>query len=117
MSPEQINDKKYNEKSDIWSAGCVIYEVASLRPPFQATNHLALACKIKEGKFDRIPFRYSEHLQSVLSKMLSLNPNERPSISSLLRCKYIDIRRQEMTLRLKVNQYNSKCKELSKSEE
>lgn len=36
MSPEQINDTKYNEQSDIWSLGCIIYELAALRPPFQA---------------------------------------------------------------------------------
>ena len=37
MSPEQIMDQKYNEKSVIWSFGCVIYEIACLHPPFQAT--------------------------------------------------------------------------------
>lgn len=34
MSPEQINETKYDEKTDIWSAGCVLYEMVSLRPPF-----------------------------------------------------------------------------------
>ena len=55
MSPEQISDQKYNEKSDIWSAGCVIYEFAALRAPFEATNQIQLAMKIKSGKIDRIP--------------------------------------------------------------
>lgn len=62
MSPEQINDSKYNEQSDIWSLGCIIYEVAALRPPFQAQNHLSLAMKIKAGTFERIPSRYSDDL-------------------------------------------------------
>lgn len=39
MSPEQINEQKYNEKSDIWSLGCIIYEISALRAPFEATTH------------------------------------------------------------------------------
>ncbi len=66
MSPEQIHEAKYNEKTDIWSAGCVLYEMVSLRPPFYATNHLALANKIIAGKIERIPERYSEDLQKVI---------------------------------------------------
>ena len=34
MSPEQINECEYNEKCDIWSLGCVLYELASLELPF-----------------------------------------------------------------------------------
>ena len=55
MSPEQINDQKYNEKSDVWSAGCIIYELSALRAPFEATTHLQLATKIRAGKLERIP--------------------------------------------------------------
>ena len=36
MSPEQINESKYNEKCDIWSLGCILYELCALRPPFVA---------------------------------------------------------------------------------
>lgn len=62
MSPEQINEAQYNEKTDIWSAGCVLYEMVALKPPFEATNHLALAKKIINGQIERIPERYSEDL-------------------------------------------------------
>jgi NIMA (never in mitosis gene a)-related kinase len=71
MSPEQINDSKYNEKSDIWSSGCIIYEVAALRAPFEATTHYQLAKKIKSGNLDRIPSLYSEELMNLIRMMIS----------------------------------------------
>lgn len=74
MSPEQIKESNYDAKTDIWSLGCVLYEIVSLRPPFQATNHLALAGKIINSSIDRIPMRYSEDLQNVVTWMLNKEP-------------------------------------------
>ena len=72
MSPEQINESKYNEKCDIWSLGCILYELCALRPPFVAQNPTALALKIKDGRYERIPSRYSDELQRTISWMLCL---------------------------------------------
>ncbi|KAI4895807.1 hypothetical protein NFI96_021982 [Prochilodus magdalenae] len=69
---EQMNRMSYNEKSDIWSLGCLLYELCALSPPFTAYNQKDLAEKIKEGKFRRIPYRYSEELNTLLSRMLHL---------------------------------------------
>uniref|UniRef100_M4AT13 Serine/threonine-protein kinase Nek2 n=2 Tax=Xiphophorus TaxID=8082 RepID=M4AT13_XIPMA len=84
MSPEQINGMSYNEKSDIWSLGCLLYELCALSPPFTAYNQKELAEKIREGKFRRIPFRYSEELNTLLSRMLNLKDYLRPSVESIL---------------------------------
>jgi serine/threonine protein kinase len=84
MSPEQITDSKYNEKSDIWSAGCVVYELTALRPPFEATNHLALAMKIKSGKLERVPSKYSDELWRVIQWTLSIDQVKRPNVEDLL---------------------------------
>jgi NIMA (never in mitosis gene a)-related kinase len=40
MSPELVNSQRYDERSDIWSVGCIIYELAALRPPFDAPNQV-----------------------------------------------------------------------------
>ncbi|XP_056150901.1 serine/threonine-protein kinase Nek2 [Lampris incognitus] len=84
MSPEQINRMSYNEKSDIWSLGCLLYELCALSPPFTAYNQKELAEKIREGKFRRIPYRYSEELNTLLSRMLHLKDYLRPSVESIL---------------------------------
>ncbi|XP_068609945.1 serine/threonine-protein kinase Nek2 [Brachionichthys hirsutus] len=84
MSPEQISQMSYNEKSDIWSLGCLLYELCALSPPFTAYNQKELAEKIREGKYRRIPYRYSEELNSLLSKMLNLKDYLRPSVESIL---------------------------------
>ena len=85
MSPEQINEQRYNEKSDIWSLGCIVYEMAALRPPFKAQSHLSLALKIKAGKYDRIPSQYSEDLWQTIQWMLSLSQENRASVEDLIK--------------------------------
>ncbi|XP_076873773.1 serine/threonine-protein kinase Nek2 [Brachyhypopomus gauderio] len=89
MSPEQMNRMSYNEKSDIWSLGCLLYELCALSPPFTAYNQKDLAEKINEGKFRRIPYRYSEELNTLLSRMLHLKDYLRPSVESILQCSLI----------------------------
>ena len=109
MSPEQIVDARYNEKSDIWSAGCVLYEIAALKPPFQAVNQFSLAAKIRAGKFERLPLRYSEELQKVLESMLRTEPTQRADIEEILRVPQIALRVDEKNLKEKY--YNLKKKE------
>ncbi|KAL4435377.1 hypothetical protein ABPG74_022860 [Tetrahymena malaccensis] len=117
MSPEQIQEKKYNEKSDIWSAGCLLYEMAALKPPFEATNHLSLAIKIKSGKFERLPLRYSEELQKLIESMVHIDPEKRPSVQNILELPQISLRLKERKLREKHSQIKIKEDELKKREE
>ncbi|NXP22077.1 NEK2 kinase, partial [Scytalopus superciliaris] len=84
MSPEQMNYMSYNEKSDIWSLGCLLYELCALLPPFTAYNQKELAEKIREGKFRRIPYRYSDQLNELLKEMLNVKDYCRPSVEDIL---------------------------------
>eukprot|EP00960_Hanusia_phi_P001607 46340-Hanusia_phi.AAC.9 len=85
MAPEQVNELPYNEKCDIWSLGCLLYEMAALAPPFEAANQLALAVKIKAGRVSRLPEQYSDELNQAVRSMLQLDSSKRPSIEDLFK--------------------------------
>lgn len=84
-SPEVWMDKPYDSKSDIWSAGCVIYELASLKPPFRAKDMDGLYKKVIKGEYSKLPSHYSMDLNNLLAKMLNVNPDLRPSCGKNLR--------------------------------
>jgi len=54
---ELCQNKEYNNKSDVWAVGCVLYELCTLKNPFDANNFSALCIKILRGKYGhaRIP--------------------------------------------------------------
>jgi len=61
MSPEICTNRPYNDKSDVWSMGCLLYEAASLQCPFDAPDLIALTRQITRGSFAPLP-RPSFHL-------------------------------------------------------
>ena len=99
MSPEQIDETKYNEKSDIWSLGCFLYELTTFHPPFEAKNQIMLAMRIKSGKVEKINKRYSEELWRVITWMLTVDTNERPSSEDLLNIPEVCVRLREKRIK------------------
>ncbi|KAI0949008.1 hypothetical protein AcW1_008727 [Taiwanofungus camphoratus] len=85
MSPELMQEKAYDSKSDIWSLGCLIFELCALKPPFhEAKTHAELSILIRNGRIPPLPKGYSPALSSVIKSMLNLNPAMRPSAAQLL---------------------------------
>lgn len=84
-SPEVWKDKPYDSKSDIWSLGCVIYEMATLKPPFRAEDMDGLYKKVVKGSYQKISDSFSKQLSSVIKSMLQVNPANRPTASELLK--------------------------------
>lgn len=84
LSPEMCQEQPYNQKSDIWSLGCLLYEMMTLRHAFVAKSLKALVVKILEGRFDPVPAYFSPQLSGLLVELLSKDPARRPSIKRIL---------------------------------
>ena len=85
MSPEVLDGRGYEWKSDIWSLGCLLYELATLRSPFKAEgdNLYTLFKKISVGRFDALPDHYSPQLQKLVASMIQIDPTARPDIHTV----------------------------------
>lgn len=81
--PEVWQDKPYSSKCDIWSLGCVIYELTALKPPFLAKNMKELYSKVTRGHYPDIPRHFSRDLSKMIGHCLNTNPLLRPSAEEL----------------------------------
>lgn len=82
-------DQPYNNKSDIWSLGCVIYEMTTLNPPFKAINMDGLYRAVLSGSYPKIPEHYSDELSKVIRHLLQVDPLKRPSCEQILTSKLV----------------------------
>lgn len=89
-SPEVWNDKPYDSKSDIWSAGCILYELTTLRPPFRSASMEGLYKRVIRGNPKKIPSHYSVDLNTLIQKMLQVSPVARPSAAEILQFPFME---------------------------
>ncbi|KAF2839863.1 kinase-like protein [Patellaria atrata CBS 101060] len=96
MSPEICQAERYTLQSDIWSLGCIIYELCVKEPPFNARTHLELVQKIRAGRVDRkLPSCYSQELQKVVDSCLKVDSRSRPDTAQLLNLPIVKLMRKE----------------------
>ncbi|KAA8579179.1 hypothetical protein FQN60_018752, partial [Etheostoma spectabile] len=90
LSPEICESRPYNNKTDIWSLGCVLYEICTLRHPFEGSSLRQLVSKICRGRYNPAPSRYSYDLRLLITQLFKVNPRDRPSVSSVLRRPFLE---------------------------
>lgn len=84
LSPEMCEEKPYNQKSDVWAIGCILYELITFKHPFNAMNQGALIIKIIRGKYDPLPLNVTSDCKKMIDIILEKNYNKRPFINEIL---------------------------------
>lgn len=111
MAPEMLNNLPYDYKIDIWSLGCIIYELCALEPPFNGRSRDELFNNIKAGRYIPIPNIYSDDLKKIIALMLQTNPVKRISSKELL---YLPIIKSKIDKN--VSQYQELIEKMEKPE-
>ncbi|KAF1371399.1 hypothetical protein PFLUV_G00278770, partial [Perca fluviatilis] len=57
---------------DIWSLGCVLYEICTLRHPFEGSSLRQLVSKICRGRYSPAPSRYSYDLRLLVTQLFKV---------------------------------------------
>ncbi|GFT47521.1 hypothetical protein NPIL_194351 [Nephila pilipes] len=84
ISPEMCEGKFYNQKSDIWALGCILYEMACQQKTFEGSNLPALVNKIVKGQFAPVKGNYSASFKQLIRDLLQRDPDVRPTAAEIL---------------------------------
>ncbi|KAK9537986.1 hypothetical protein VZT92_005552 [Zoarces viviparus] len=91
MAPEVINETGYGRKSDIWSVGCTVFEMATGKPPLAYMDKMAALFYIgaQRGLMPALPNGFSDHAKDFVKISLTSDQKLRPSADQLLKHSFI----------------------------
>ncbi len=78
MSPEMIAGKPVDARSDLYSAGVLLYQILAKRPPFEADTPGELMQKHLHDTPPPLP-RAQDEFQPLIDALLAKNPDQRPA--------------------------------------
>ena len=106
FAPEIIKGENITNKVDIWSLGCILYELCSLDFCFKSDNIICLNNKIINEKNSKINLNIYEHeIQNLIDSMLKKDPKERPNINEVydIIIKYCENKRNKGYIENEIN--------------
>ena len=100
ISPELCKDQPYNDKSDVWALGCVLYELCTLNHPFEGGTQVEIYEKIITQKFKSINPEYSSDLKKMIDLLLEKDEKKRPKMKEILKMKSVIDRANKYNIEL-----------------
>ncbi|KAK5977286.1 Serine/threonine-protein kinase nekl-2 [Trichostrongylus colubriformis] len=88
LSPEICEGRAYNQKSDLWSLGCVLYELIELKRAFDGENLPAIVMKITKCAYPQIGSHASAQLKGLVATLLQLNERKRPDTKGISKIQF-----------------------------
>lgn len=107
LSPEICQEKPYNQKSDIWSIGCILYEMLTLKHAFDSNSMKGLVLKILRSNYPPISNCYSDDVKSLIDDLLCKDPAKRPSIQKVIERPFLKNRITELIARTAARHENA----------
>ena len=102
ISPELCKDQPYNDKSDVWALGCVLYELCTLNHPFEGGTQVEIYEKILTQKFKSINPEYSSDLKKMVDLLLEKDEKKRPKMKEILKMKSVIDRAKKYNIELDI---------------
>eukprot|EP00879_Flechtneria_rotunda_P030396 GHRR01033022.1.p1 GENE.GHRR01033022.1~~GHRR01033022.1.p1 ORF type:complete len:303 (+),score=85.12 GHRR01033022.1:213-1121(+) len=98
MAPEVCTNQPYTFKSDIWSLGCVLYELCTLTHAFAADSLLSLVYQIVRGSYPPVSSElFSQDMISLVKQLLTSDATQRPSLQQIVALPYIQSHMQRFS--------------------
>lgn len=95
LPPEVCSGHKYDYKADIWMLGCLVYELCTLKRPFEGDSLPMVMMNIMGKEYEAFE-GYSEVVQNIIRLMLEKNPDKRITVEELLRIPQLEKIKEEI---------------------
>lgn len=99
VSPEILMRKPYDQQSDMWSVGCIVFLLLSGNLPFMGRSQKELFRKIVAGKYEFNADDWddiSDEAKDLVKKLLVLDPDDRMTAMDALRHPWLKTSRDQL---------------------